>query len=124
MQLYLDKRPVNVASNTNSEIGCCYKQTKRFSGKRMADGDRGNPDGNSNPVIMADPAEYNVEAIAKLERESLHERTAAERVSDLITRSLGTITFVVFHIVLFVFWAGINFDLVPGIPAFDPFPFG
>jgi len=71
-----------------------------------------------------DPTEYNVEAIARAERESLHERTVAERFSDSITHVLGSMGFVVFHVLLFAVWAAVNLQLVPGVKAFDPFPFG
>jgi len=71
-----------------------------------------------------DPTDYNVEAIARAERVSLHERTAAERFSDSITRLLGSMGFVIFHVLLFSFWAAVNLELIPGIAAFDPFPFG
>lgn len=75
-------------------------------------------------VATADPTEYNVEAIARLEQEALVARTAAERVSDVITKFIGSMTFVALHILLFVIWAVVNLNLIAGITAFDPFPFG
>ena len=72
----------------------------------------------------AHPMQNNIEAIAKLEQEALHERSAAERLSDIITRVTGSIGFVVFHVLLFSFWFVVNLDFIPGVPAFDPFPFG
>jgi uncharacterized membrane protein len=79
---------------------------------------------NQASVAAADPMHYNIEAIAKLEQVALHERSAAEYLSDIITRITGSIGFVVFHIALFVFWFAVNLDFIPGIRAFDPFPFG
>jgi uncharacterized membrane protein len=79
---------------------------------------------NQTEVAGADPMQYNIEAIAKLEQEALHERSAAERLSDIITRVTGSIGFVVFHVLLFTFWFAVNLDFVPGVSAFDPFPFG
>jgi uncharacterized membrane protein len=75
-------------------------------------------------VAAADPMAYNVEAIAKMERQALHERSYGERISDAITGFIGNIAFVVFHILLFISWGIINLNFIPGIPAFDPFPFG
>lgn len=75
-------------------------------------------------VAAADPMAYNVEAIAKMEREALHERSLGERISDAITGFIGSIAFVVFHILLFISWGIVNLNFIPGIPAFDPFPFG
>jgi uncharacterized membrane protein len=79
---------------------------------------------NQAEVACADPMQYNIEAIAKLEHEALHERSAAERLSDIITRVTGSIGFVVFHVLLFAFWFAVNLDFIPGFAAFDPFPFG
>jgi uncharacterized membrane protein len=75
-------------------------------------------------IAGADPMQYNVEAIAKLEHAALHERSAAEYLSDIITRITGSIGFVVFHVFLFAFWLVVNLNFVPGVAAFDPFPFG
>jgi len=65
----------------------------------------------------------NIRAIAELERRALHERTAADRLSDAITRSIGTARCAVGHGVFFVLWLAINTGLIPGVPPFDPFPF-
>ena len=81
------------------------------------------PAGDSS-VATADPMQFNVEAIARLEETALHSRSAAEKMSDTITRFTGSMGFVVFHIVLFAFWFAVNLKIVPFIPAFDPFPFG
>ena len=75
-------------------------------------------------IATGNPTAYNVEAIAKLEHDALLERTTGERISDTVTKYIGNIGFVVFHLALFVFWAVINLNLIPGVAAFDPFPFG
>lgn len=75
-------------------------------------------------VAAADPMQYNIEAIAKLEEAALHERSAAEYLSDIITRITGSIGFVVFHVALFAFWFAVNLEFIPDVRAFDPFPFG
>lgn len=68
--------------------------------------------------------EYNIELIARLERDALLQRTMVQRLSDTITRFVGSIPFVVGHLLLFAVWALINLELIPGLPAFDPYPFG
>ncbi len=68
--------------------------------------------------------ETNVRAIAALEREALARRTLSEKVSDLITRVIGSLAFVVAHLALFVVWVLTNLRLIPRVPPFDPFPFG
>ncbi len=70
------------------------------------------------------PAEKNIRAIANLEHEALNQRTVAERVSDAITRVTGSMTFVILHILAFALWVLVNLNWVPGVRAFDPFPFG
>src|ERR671939_669503 len=87
------------------------------------DGDKKGTSGGAS-VATADPTEYNVEAIARLEQEALHRRSVAERLSDTITGFTGSMTFVVMHVVLFVVWVFVNLNLVPGVAPFDPFPFG
>ena len=68
-------------------------------------------------------ARKNIEAIVRLEAESMLHRTLGERVSDAFTRVMGSMSFVVFHVLLFVCWFAINLGLTPLRP-FDPFPFG
>jgi uncharacterized membrane protein len=41
----------------------------------------------------ANPTQYNIDAIAKLEHEALDRRTLTERVSDLITKLVGNVGF-------------------------------
>lgn len=49
-------------------------------------------------------------------------RTAVERAADWISAFSGSIPFLMLHIVLFAGWIAVN--SIPGLPAFDPFPFG
>jgi uncharacterized membrane protein len=81
-------------------------------------------DSTQKSVVTADPMAYNVEAIARMERESLHERSWGEKISDVITGFIGSLTFVILHVLLFVFWGVVNLNMLPGVAAFDPFPFG
>jgi uncharacterized membrane protein len=70
------------------------------------------------------PTQFNIEAIAKLEEEALDRRTAAERASDAIVKSIGSTPFLLVHVLLVAIWSTVNLELIPGIQAFDPFPFG
>jgi uncharacterized membrane protein len=47
-----------------------------------------------------------------------------QRLSDILTMVAGDIRFVYFNFAWFVVWIIINLNIFPGIPAFDPFPFG
>ncbi|HKI01629.1 MAG TPA: DUF1003 domain-containing protein [Thermoanaerobaculia bacterium] len=71
----------------------------------------------------SESARKNIEAIVRLEEESVRSRSLGERVSDSVTRVIGSMSFVVFHLLLFVVWFGVNLGWTPLRP-FDPFPFG
>jgi uncharacterized membrane protein len=74
--------------------------------------------------VAANPTQYNIDAIAKLEHDALSRRTAAERVSDVITRLVGNMGFLLAHLILISGWALLNLRIIPGLKPFDPFPFG
>lgn len=74
--------------------------------------------------IAKNPTQYNIAAIAKLEEEALERRTATERESDAIVRFIGSPKFLLLHVILVVVWITLNLSLIPGVKAFDPFPFG
>jgi uncharacterized membrane protein len=76
------------------------------------------------PRVAANPTQYNIEAIAKLEHEALNRRTPTERVSDAIAKLVGNIGFLLAHLLLILAWSLVNLHMIPGIKAFDPFPFG
>ena len=77
----------------------------------------------SSPGATVESARKNIEAVVRLEQMSMESRTLGERVSDLITRVIGTMSFVVFHLLLFGAWFAINLGWTP-LKPFDPFPFG
>src|SRR4029453_16542232 len=64
-----------------------------------------------------------INTILVWERAALHERSPAELVSDRIIRISGTGRMLVLHLIWFVAWIVANVGLIPGITAFDPFPF-
>src|SRR5271163_4651786 len=70
------------------------------------------------------PTQENIASIAKLEEEALERRTPAERASDSIVKLIGSTAFLLLHLLLVVTWAALNLNVIPGIKAFDPFPFG
>jgi uncharacterized membrane protein len=49
-------------------------------------------------------------------------RTLIDKAADWIAAFSGSITFLVIHVVLFAVWIGWN--VIPGLPWFDEFPFG
>jgi uncharacterized membrane protein len=74
--------------------------------------------------VSNNPTEFNIAAIAKLEEEALGRRTPTERQSDAIVRFVGSMKFLLVHLIFVVVWSTVNLDLIPNVKAFDPFPFG
>jgi uncharacterized membrane protein len=72
----------------------------------------------------ANPTQYNIDAIAKLEHDALERRTATERVSDIITKLVGNVRFLMMQALLIAGWCLVNLRIIPGLKPFDPFPFG
>jgi uncharacterized membrane protein len=72
----------------------------------------------------ANPTQYNIDAIAKLEHDALNRRTPTERVSDVITKLVGNVGFLLAQLILISGWGLVNLHVIPGLRAFDPFPFG
>jgi uncharacterized membrane protein len=70
------------------------------------------------------PTQFNIVAIAKLEEEALDRRTPTEHASDAIVKFIGSVKFLVLHAILVAVWSSVNLNLIPGVKAFDPFPFG
>jgi uncharacterized membrane protein len=47
-----------------------------------------------------------------------------QKAADWIAEFSGSIPFLLIHVVWFAFWISANAGILPGIPAFDPYPFG
>ncbi len=74
--------------------------------------------------IAENPTQFNIAAIAKLEEEALDRRRPTERQSDAIVKFIGSLKFLTLHLILVAVWSTVNLNLIPGVKAFDPFPFG
>ena len=70
------------------------------------------------------PTQFNIDAIAKLEHDARGRRTPTERVSDVVTKLVGNMGFLLAHLILIAGWCLLNLRVIPGLKAFDPFPFG
>ena len=62
-----------------------------------------------------------IELIAKHEQEFLEQRTGVERFSDSVASFVGSIGFVSVHLLVFLMW--VVWNLMAGLPHFDPAPF-
>jgi uncharacterized membrane protein len=74
--------------------------------------------------VAENPTQYNINAIAKLEHDALGRRSVSERVSDVITKLVGNVGFLLAQVILIAGWSLANLHVIPGFKAFDPFPFG
>jgi uncharacterized membrane protein len=96
----------------------CYSHPRsqngssRPAGKKLSD------------QIARNPTQFNIAAIARLEEEALDRRTPTEHVSDAIVKFIGSVKLLVLHLILVAVWSTVNLNLIPGVKAFDPFPFG
>jgi uncharacterized membrane protein len=81
---------------------------------------------NASEHQAANPTQYNIDAIAKLEAEALQGRTAIERASDSIVKLTGSMAFLLLQVLVLILWIAVNLRLVHihGVKVFDPFPFG
>jgi len=69
------------------------------------------------------PEQKNINTIVRLEYETLHARSFANRISDAITRFSGSMFFILLHLLWFTAWILANEGMIPGTTPFDPFPF-
>lgn len=58
------------------------------------------------------------------EAKSLKSRSFLTQVADDLTEAFGSTTFLFLNAIFFVVWIIINAEIIPGLPAFDPFPYG
>ena len=63
----------------------------------------------------------NIRAICSVEQAALDKRSRAQRVSDAVTRALGSAFFGILHLVWFAAWIGMNTYRPFGVTAFDPY---
>lgn len=76
------------------------------------------------PKPFQNPSRQNIEAIAQLERDVLHRRSWAERLSENTVKFIGSIAFLLLNALLIATWTLINLNWIPGLKPFDRFPFG
>ena len=75
----------------------------------------------SKAAPVPEPAARNIEAIAELERQALHERSRLDHFTDAVTAAAGNPIFIVAHAAWFATWIALN---VMRDRPFDPYPFG
>jgi uncharacterized membrane protein len=76
-----------------------------------------------NHCEMPASAQNNINSIIRLEEESSKERTMADHISDSIAAFVGSIRFVIMHLIWFGIWVTINVSHFAAHWRFDPYPF-
>ncbi len=71
-----------------------------------------------------DPFQSNRELVQSFKARTDAKRTLSEKFADQLTQRSGSMTFFILNFAWFAIWIAINTGLIPGIPVFDPFPFG
>jgi uncharacterized membrane protein len=77
----------------------------------------------NDPKPAPAPVISNIEFVRQAEQRMRAQRPLGVRVSDFITRGLGSMPCVLLHVVFFSSWFAVNSGALP-IEPFDPFPFG
>jgi uncharacterized membrane protein len=65
----------------------------------------------------------NISSITELEKEFAQERSTLDRISDDITAFVGSVQFIIAHVVIFGAWVVLNAPWFLGGYAFDPYPY-
>jgi uncharacterized membrane protein len=73
------------------------------------------------PRAVSDVTRENVRAMRKLDELAVANRGFADQVAEFVARFCGSIVFVWIHVGLFAGW--ILWNVLPGMPHFDPYPF-
>src|SRR3954453_20759617 len=77
----------------------------------------------TNSASPPSTAQSNIETVVQLEEEEERHRSFADRFPEMIGSFAGSVAFVVCQLAFVGLWAVANSGVVPGLPAFDPFPY-
>ena len=62
--------------------------------------------------------------INSLKAKADRKRSLSEKIADWITGTFGSMGFLIVNVLWFSIWIILNLGIIPGLVAFDPFPFG
>lgn len=74
--------------------------------------------------LTDDAFQSNRQLVQSLKAKTDAKRTLSAKIADALTQGSGSMTFFILNFVWFAVWIVINTGMIPGIPVFDPFPFG
>jgi uncharacterized membrane protein len=89
------------------------------------DGERpGSAPGSLQPADPDPAVARNVQTVSRVEHEEVRQRSSIEWISDTIAQAAASSPSLIAHAVLFGGWLWVSTHEIPGLRAFDPFPFG
>ena len=88
----------------------------------MSNGNGSN--GSIKPQAPQTAVERRRQLFRSFEAKSLRSRSLLTQISDDLTSICGSTPFLIFHIIFFTGWIGVNTGWIPYTIPFDPFPFG
>ena len=115
-----DRAKYRVANGSN-DFRTGEDENARMKEQKLIDTNESNSNDLSKNGSVDELTNRNVKIVRKLEESAKQERTKADLVAERIANFCGSMTFVWVHIVWFGGWIG--FNIIPGLPHIDPFPF-
>jgi uncharacterized membrane protein len=73
--------------------------------------------------MFGESEEHKKRIIRTIKAKADARRTPTEKIADFMTTKFGSMGFLIVNALFFLFWLLVNTNNIPGIPAFDPFPF-
>lgn len=83
-----------------------------------------NPLSNFNPFSPQDNVSGRRKVIKSFKAKANAKRSGAEKFADGLTAKFGSVAFLGLNALWFLVWISWNTGIIPGVEAFDPFPFG
>lgn len=83
-----------------------------------------NPLSNFNPFSPQENVSGRRKVIKSFKAKANAKRSGAEKFADGLTAKFGSVAFLGLNALWFLLWISWNTGIIPGVRAFDPFPFG
>lgn len=83
-----------------------------------------NGDSSKTPSQPLSASERRRQFFKSFEAKSIRSRSLLTQLADDLTETFGSTGFLFLNAAFFLVWIVLNAEIIPGLPAFDPFPFG
>lgn len=81
------------------------------------------PPGRNSSATAGTVTQQNLRTVAGMEEDARRERGLGERTVDVVAATVGTVQFWAAHVLAISLWVLLNTGRVPGIAAWDPWPY-